>query len=58
MATIIGSLVGSCVKKLQDIITEKAILILGVKEELRELQGIVSQIQCFLQDVEQRRMEE
>jgi hypothetical protein len=58
MATIIGSLVGSCVKKLQDIITEKAILILGVKEELRELQGTVSQIQCFLQDAEQRRMEE
>uniref|UniRef100_A0ACD5YZW9 Uncharacterized protein n=1 Tax=Avena sativa TaxID=4498 RepID=A0ACD5YZW9_AVESA len=58
MATIISSLVGSCVKKLQDIITEKAILILGVKEEFRELQGTVSQIQCFLQDAEQRRMEE
>uniref|UniRef100_A0ACD5ZNX0 Uncharacterized protein n=1 Tax=Avena sativa TaxID=4498 RepID=A0ACD5ZNX0_AVESA len=58
MATIISSLVGPCVKKLQDIITEKAILILGVKEELRELQGTVNQIQCFLQDAEQRRMEE
>jgi hypothetical protein len=35
MATIIGSLVGSCVNKFQDIITEKAILILGVKKTQR-----------------------
>ena len=36
MATILESLVGSCAKKLQDVISEEAILILGVKQELTE----------------------
>jgi hypothetical protein len=58
MATILHSLVVSCAKKLQDIILEEAILILGVKEELRELLQTVNQIQCFLNDAEQRRREE
>ncbi|XP_062182780.1 putative disease resistance protein RGA4 [Phragmites australis] len=58
MATILDSLVGSCVKKLQGIITEEAILILGVKEDLKELRRIMKQIQCFLNDAEQRRTEE
>jgi len=58
MATILDSLVGSCAKKLQDMISEEAILILGVKEELRELKRTMNQIQCFLNDAEQRRIEE
>uniref|UniRef100_A0A0A9ANU5 AAA+ ATPase domain-containing protein n=1 Tax=Arundo donax TaxID=35708 RepID=A0A0A9ANU5_ARUDO len=58
MATILDSLVGSCAKKLQDIITEEAILILGVKDELKELQRTMYQIQCFLSDAEKRRTEE
>jgi hypothetical protein len=37
MATILDPIVGSCAKKLQDIITEKAVMILEVKEELRPL---------------------
>lgn len=37
---------------------EEAILVLGVKEELRELQRRMYQIQCFLNDVEQKRTEE
>ncbi|XP_039816631.1 putative disease resistance RPP13-like protein 1 [Panicum virgatum] len=41
MATILESLVGSCAMKLQDVISEEAILILGVKEELTELQCFV-----------------
>ena len=39
MATILESLVGSCAKKLQDVI-----LILGVKQELTELQRRMEQI--------------
>lgn len=58
MATILYSLVGSCTRKLQDIITEEAILILGVKQELKELQQTINHIQCFLGDAEQRRIEE
>jgi hypothetical protein len=41
MAAIPESFVGSCAKKLQDIVTEEAILILGVKEELIELQRML-----------------
>ncbi|XP_024318640.1 putative disease resistance protein RGA4 isoform X1 [Brachypodium distachyon] len=58
MAIILDSLVRSCVKKLQDIITEEAILILGVEKDLRELQQTMNQIQLFLNDAEQRRTEE
>ena len=58
MATIIESLVGSCAKKLQDVISDKAILILGVKEELTELQRRMDQIQHFINDAEQRSTKE
>ena len=58
MAAILGSLVGSCAKKLQEVITEEAVLILGVKEDLRELHRIMIQIRCFLNDAEARRTEE
>ncbi|KAL5204128.1 hypothetical protein ABZP36_008999 [Zizania latifolia] len=58
MAIIIDILVRSCVKKLQDIITDQAILILGVNKELKELQQTMEQIQYFLIDAEQRRTEE
>ncbi|CAN6363701.1 unnamed protein product [Urochloa humidicola] len=54
MATILESLVGSCAKKLQDIVTEEAIRILGVKDDLTELQRRMEQINHFLHDVEQR----
>ncbi|PUZ44995.1 hypothetical protein GQ55_8G184300 [Panicum hallii var. hallii] len=58
MATILESLVGSCAKKLQDVISEKAILILGVKEELTELQRRMEQIRHFVNDAEQRSTKE
>nr|BBF89193.1 putative NBS-LRR-like protein B [Oryza barthii]BBF89197.1 putative NBS-LRR-like protein B [Oryza barthii] len=58
MATILDSLIGSCVNKLQGIITEEAILILGVEEELRKLQERMKQIQCFISDAERRGMED
>ncbi|XP_062182900.1 putative disease resistance protein RGA1 [Phragmites australis] len=58
MATILDSLVGSCTKMLQDLITEEAILILGVKEELIELQRRMDQIRHFLNDAERRSVEE
>ncbi|TVU23541.1 hypothetical protein EJB05_25915, partial [Eragrostis curvula] len=58
MATILSSLVGSFANKLQAIITEEAILILGVKEELIELQRRMDQIQHFLIDAEGRSIKE
>jgi hypothetical protein len=58
MSTILDSLVGSLARKLQDTISEEFIMILGVKEELEELKQTVNQIQCFLNDAEQRRIEE
>ncbi|XP_047091279.1 putative disease resistance protein RGA4 [Lolium rigidum] len=58
MAAVLDPLVGSCITKLQDIIVENAVLILGVKEELEELQGTIKQIQCFLYDAEQRMIQE
>ncbi|WVZ49740.1 hypothetical protein U9M48_001070 [Paspalum notatum var. saurae] len=58
MATILASFVGSCAKKLQDIITDEAILILGVKEELVALQRRMELIQHFLNDAEQRSIKE
>ncbi|KAM0896126.1 hypothetical protein ACQ4PT_023388 [Festuca glaucescens] len=58
MATILYSLVGSCAKKLQEMISEEVVLILGVKEDLQELQRTMNQIQCFLNDAEERRTNE
>uniref|UniRef100_A0ACD6AL76 Uncharacterized protein n=1 Tax=Avena sativa TaxID=4498 RepID=A0ACD6AL76_AVESA len=58
MAAILDSLVGSCAKKLQEMITEEAVLILEVKEDLKELQRNMTQIQCFLNDAEERRAKE
>ncbi|KAM0896121.1 hypothetical protein ACQ4PT_023384 [Festuca glaucescens] len=58
MAAVLDPLVGSCITKLQQMITENAVLILGVKEDLKELQGTIKQIQCFLNDAEQRRIHE
>lgn len=58
MATIVDTLVGSCINKLQAIITDKAILILGVKDELEELQRRTNVIRYSLQDAEARRMED
>ena len=58
MATILESLVGSCAKKLQDVISEEAILILGVKQELTELQRRMEQIRHFFNDAEQRSTKE
>ncbi|CAD6255398.1 unnamed protein product [Miscanthus lutarioriparius] len=58
MATILESFVGSCAKKLQDIVTEEVILILGVKEELIELKRRMEQIWYFLNDAEKRSIKE
>ncbi|BAH95439.1 Os11g0676960 [Oryza sativa Japonica Group] len=58
MATILDSLVGSCANKLKEIITEEVILILGIQEELAELQRKTELIHCCISDAEERRMEE
>ncbi|XP_048567434.1 putative disease resistance protein RGA4 [Triticum urartu] len=58
MATILEALVRSCASKLQDVITNEAILILGVEEELAELLRRVELIQCCIYDAEKRRAKE
>ncbi|VAH72402.1 unnamed protein product [Triticum turgidum subsp. durum] len=58
MAAILESLLGSCASKLQNIITDEAILVLGVKEELREVLRQVELIQCCIYDAEKRRTKE
>uniref|UniRef100_J3NA64 AAA+ ATPase domain-containing protein n=1 Tax=Oryza brachyantha TaxID=4533 RepID=J3NA64_ORYBR len=58
MATILYTLVGSCLNKLQGIITDEAILILGVKDELEELQRRTDLIKSSLTDAEARKMED
>ncbi|KQK02682.1 disease resistance protein RGA2 [Brachypodium distachyon] len=55
MAAILESLLGSCAKKLQEILTDEAILILGVEEELAEVLRRVELIQCCIADAEKRR---
>ena len=58
MAAVLDALIVSCIKKLQFIITDKAILILGVEDELEELQRRTDVIRSSLQDAEARRMED
>nr|UBY06848.1 NBS-LRR disease resistance protein [Dasypyrum villosum] len=55
MAAILESLLGSCASKLQNIITDEAILILGVEEDLRDVLQQVELIQCCIYDAEKRR---
>lgn len=54
MATVVASLLASCVNKLKDIIIDEAILILGVKKELREVLQRVELIRCCIYDAEKR----
>jgi hypothetical protein len=58
MAIILEAFVGLCAKKLQDIVKEEAILILGVKDELKELQRRMERIRHFLNDAEQKNLKE
>ncbi|TVU23556.1 hypothetical protein EJB05_25930, partial [Eragrostis curvula] len=58
MATILFSFAGSCIQKLQVIITDEVIQILGVKKDLKELQKTLKQIQYFLIDADRRRIED
>uniref|UniRef100_A0A453DY88 Disease resistance protein RGA4 n=1 Tax=Aegilops tauschii subsp. strangulata TaxID=200361 RepID=A0A453DY88_AEGTS len=58
MATILESLLGSCANKLQNIISDEAILILGVEEELAEVLRRVELIRCCIYDAEKRRTKE
>jgi len=58
MATILSSFIASCIQRIQDIATEEAVLILGVKEELTDLQRRMKQIHCFISDAEQRSIRE
>ncbi|KAM3197655.1 hypothetical protein ACQJBY_072988 [Aegilops geniculata] len=58
MATILESLLGSCANKLQNIISDEAILILGVEEELAEVLRRVELMRCCIYDAEKRRIKD
>ncbi|KAF7027685.1 hypothetical protein CFC21_039708 [Triticum aestivum] len=58
MAAILETLLKSSVNKLQDVIMDEAILILGVEEELTKLLRRVELIQCCIYDAEERRTKE
>uniref|UniRef100_A0A287K4Q0 Uncharacterized protein n=1 Tax=Hordeum vulgare subsp. vulgare TaxID=112509 RepID=A0A287K4Q0_HORVV len=58
MAAILETLLKSSVNKLQDFITDEAILILGVEKELTKLLRRVELIQCCIYDAEKRRTKE
>ncbi|XBI24691.1 hypothetical protein VPH35_049764 [Triticum aestivum] len=58
MAAILESLLGSCANKLQNIISDEAILILGVEEELAEVLRRVELIRCCIYDAEKWRTKE
>lgn len=54
MAAILDSQVGSIVSKIQDIVIDEGIITLGLQEDLKELQRTMKQVQCFINDAEQR----
>ncbi|KAH0457269.1 hypothetical protein IEQ34_015176 [Dendrobium chrysotoxum] len=58
MAMILSTFVDSCVDKLISLVTEKVVMVLGVKDELRRLQRRMMRIQKFLEAVERRRPED
>nr|UBY06880.1 NBS-LRR disease resistance protein [Dasypyrum villosum] len=58
MAAILETLLKSSVNKLQDVIMDEAILILGVEKELKKLLRRVKLIQCCIYDAEKRRTKE
>nr|UBY07355.1 NBS-LRR disease resistance protein [Dasypyrum villosum] len=58
MAAILETLLKSSVNKLQDVIMDEAILILGVEKELTKLLRRVELIQCCIYDAEKRRIKE
>nr|UBY07322.1 NBS-LRR disease resistance protein [Dasypyrum villosum] len=58
MTAILETLLKSSVNKLQDVIMDEAILILGVEKELTKLLRRVELIQCCIYDAEKRRIKE
>ncbi|TVU23538.1 hypothetical protein EJB05_25912 [Eragrostis curvula] len=49
---------GSCIQKLQEIITEEAVQVLGVEKDIKELQQTIEQIKYFLVDADRRSIED
>ncbi|CAM0878684.1 unnamed protein product [Alopecurus aequalis] len=58
MAAILETLLRSCTDTLKDIITDEAILVLGVGEELAQVLRRVELIRCCIYDAEKRRTKE
>ncbi|KAH7660016.1 P-loop containing nucleoside triphosphate hydrolase protein [Dioscorea alata] len=58
MAMIVDAFAGKLVEKLGNVIEEKAIMVLGVKDELQKLQRRMKRIACVLKDAERRRIQQ
>ncbi|KAH7660042.1 P-loop containing nucleoside triphosphate hydrolase protein [Dioscorea alata] len=58
MAMIVDAFSGKLVEKLGNVIEEKAIMVLGVKDELQSLQRKMKRIACVLKDAERRRIQQ
>ncbi|XP_039141950.1 putative disease resistance protein RGA3 [Dioscorea cayenensis subsp. rotundata] len=58
MAMIVDAFATQLVKRLTKVIEEKAIMVLGVKNELQELQRKMERITCVLKDADRRRIQD
>ncbi|XP_039142332.1 putative disease resistance protein RGA3 isoform X1 [Dioscorea cayenensis subsp. rotundata] len=58
MAMIVDAFAGKLVERLANVIEEKAIMVLGVKDELQKLQRRMKRITCVLKDAERRRIQQ
>ncbi|KAL0906217.1 hypothetical protein M5K25_024691 [Dendrobium thyrsiflorum] len=58
MSMILDAFVGKCVDRLLSFIEEKAVMMLGVKEDLKKLLRTMVRIQKVLEDAERRRLED
>ncbi|XP_020575067.1 putative disease resistance protein RGA3 [Phalaenopsis equestris] len=58
MAMILDAFVGNCVEKLTSMASEKVVMVLGVRDELKRLQRRMARIHKFLEAAERRRLED
>ncbi|KAG0451237.1 hypothetical protein HPP92_026311 [Vanilla planifolia] len=58
MAMVLDAFVGICVDKMTGLITEKVVMVLGVKDDLKRLQRRMTRIHKFLEAAERRRLDD
>ncbi|KAJ0974381.1 hypothetical protein J5N97_016346 [Dioscorea zingiberensis] len=58
MAMIVDAIVGKLLERVTDLVEEKAIMVLGVKDELQKLQRTMKRIGLLLKDAEKKSIED